>query len=106
MSQPPNIRYFFEPAADDPHARFPCGTCQRVVGERNKAIQCEVLVRRMGHALLGNAFHSLFETDLGSLVCGLKRVIDRFLKKSPQMPFWALFCPGGQNRGSKRGNNC
>ena len=43
MSQPPNtLRYFTEPAADDPHARYPCGTCQRVVGERNKAIQCEV----------------------------------------------------------------
>ena len=64
------------------------------------------VVRHMGHALLGNAFHSLFETDLGSLVCGLKRVIDRFLKKSPQMPFWALFRPGGQKRGSKRGKNC
>ena len=44
MSQPPNTsRYFIEPAADDPNARYPCGTCQRVVGERNKAIQCEVL---------------------------------------------------------------
>ena len=43
MSQPPNtVRYFIEPAAEDPHARYPCGTCQRVVGVRNKAIQCEV----------------------------------------------------------------
>ena len=42
MSQPSTSRYFTEPAADDPHARYPCGTCQRIVGVRNKAIQCEV----------------------------------------------------------------
>ena len=43
MSQPLHTsRYFIEPAADDPHPRYPCGTCRRVVGERNKAIQCEV----------------------------------------------------------------
>ena len=42
MSQPYTTRYFIEPAADDPQARYPCGTCRRIVGVRNKAIQCEV----------------------------------------------------------------
>ena len=42
MSQPITFRYFTEPAADDPHPRYPCGTCHRVVDERNKAIQCDL----------------------------------------------------------------
>ena len=35
------MRFFTEPAADDPNPRYPCGSCGKNVSERFKAIQCE-----------------------------------------------------------------
>ena len=31
---------FVEPADNDPHPKYPCGTCLRNVSDRNKAFQC------------------------------------------------------------------
>ena len=35
------IRYFTEPSADDPNPKYPCGTCDKNINERSKAIQCD-----------------------------------------------------------------
>ena len=35
------MRYFTEPAADDPNPRHPCGTCGKNVSQRFKAIKCD-----------------------------------------------------------------
>ena len=36
------MRYFTEPAADDPNPRHPCGTCGKNVSQRFKAIKCDI----------------------------------------------------------------
>ena len=36
------IHQFIEPDENDPHAKYPCGTCLRSVSNRNKAFQCDV----------------------------------------------------------------
>ena len=36
------MRYFQEPATDDPNPKYPCGTCGRNVSQRFKAIQCDI----------------------------------------------------------------
>ena len=35
------MRYFIEPAENDPNPRYPCGTCGRNVSEHMKAVKCD-----------------------------------------------------------------
>ena len=35
------MRYFIEPSDEDPHPRYPCGTCGKNISARIKAIKCD-----------------------------------------------------------------
>ena len=36
------MRFFNEPLVDNPHPKYPCGICSKLVGQRMKAVQCDL----------------------------------------------------------------
>ena len=42
------MRFFNEPLVDDPHPKYPCGICSKLVGQRMKAVYTEVVYTEVG----------------------------------------------------------